>query len=229
MPKLVDYSDRFDGIREAVYLITLDEGVGAISLDAVAPRAFLSRRTLQRLINSAAALPYLGLQWAERIESRRALRRLSYRDERPDHERAVDSLISTLPGDADLQDRTVWWLLVTAFEPTTDWAREARSQHARAVVGWSTAAVTETVADPGHESRRLAMIVNGAVSSILTGDLTHAVAADLIRRHVGSLTTTPSDAGEREQTRSGPSAARRRPLRGCRGAPARARSPRRAP
>jgi AraC-like DNA-binding protein len=131
MPKLVDYSDRFDGIREAVHLITLDEGVGAISLDAVAPRAFLSRRTLQRLINSAAALPYLGLQWAERVESRRALRRLSYRDDRRDHERAVDSLISSLPGDQDLEDRTVWWLLVTGF-----------------------------VADPDHESRRLAMLVN---------------------------------------------------------------------
>ena len=62
---MIDYSDRFEGIREAVYLLTLNEGVGAISLDAVAPHLLLAGRTLQRLVTSAAALPYLGFQWAE--------------------------------------------------------------------------------------------------------------------------------------------------------------------
>jgi hypothetical protein len=71
MPKLIDYADRFDGIRQAAYAIGREHGVEAISLDAVADYLCLSPRTVRRLVASVDVLPRLAMQWAERQQTKR--------------------------------------------------------------------------------------------------------------------------------------------------------------
>jgi hypothetical protein len=143
------------------------------------------------MISSATVLPQLGFQWAEDIERRRLLRRAAYRDDRPSHERALESLICTLPGHPELEDRTVWWRLVTAFEATADWARQGRARHLQAILEWSSDVVTGTGGGTGgdHDDRvrRLVLLVLGGVVGILAGELTHAEVDRLIRRHVDAL------------------------------------------
>ena len=96
MPRLVNYSDRFDGIREAVFDLTLRDGPTGISLPAVAAHLQLSTRSLQRLLSSSKHLPMLGLQWAERERRRRLL--WSRRRTEAAAASALADLLEDLPG-----------------------------------------------------------------------------------------------------------------------------------
>jgi len=200
MPKLVDYADRFDGVRDAVYTITLERGVTAINLDAVAEVLQMSPRTIRRLIRSLDVLPHLGLQWAERQQMQRLLRRerAAVRSERPRSEQAVEDLLEQLPGRDDALDRQVWWQLALAHVATCDWARTAYAEQQRTLAALSEAALAGAVldsdadsdtADESHilEVRRLHFLMSGAIAAICRGEVTHDEAVTTIRRHVADV------------------------------------------
>jgi len=202
MPKLVDYADRFDGIRDAVYTITLERGVEAINLDAVADVLQMSPRTIRRLIRSLDVLPQLGLQWAERQHVQRLLRRDRYalRSERPRSEQALEDLLEQLPGRDHAEDRRVWWQLALAHVATCDWARAAYAEQQRTLAELSEAALAHAVSDsdldraaldevPAVEVRRLHFLVSGAISAICLDGATYDEATAVIRQHVNDVLT----------------------------------------
>jgi hypothetical protein len=194
MPKLINYADRFEGIREAVYVLTLEKGVEAISLTAVAEWLQMSPRTVQRLLSSAEALPRLGMQWAEALNRRRLVNARRGATTLPRPERALDAILETMPGRADAPDRQVWWDLVRAHEATSDWARDAREQHDSFVADLSLEAVADVAAERrDHEARRLHLLVIGAITRICSGSCGYDDAAELIRRHVLEVPRTACD------------------------------------
>ena len=191
MPKLIDYADRFEAVREVVYEITLEEGVEGISTAAVAQRLHQSSRTLQRLIASAEALPLLGLQRAERL----ARNRYHWRTSLPTWarlsapERALELLLDELPGGPGCADRQVYWRLLFGYGDRCDWARQARVEREQALGGLSAAALEAA----GEGDRRptavirLHFLVTGAIALLHRDPVGHAEAAALIRDHVGEL------------------------------------------
>lgn len=82
----------------------------------------------------------------------------------------------------------MWWTLVVAFEPTCDWAREARTER-DASLSRLCAQVIEKLAvdDAAYESRRLHLLTTGAITEIVHGRATYAEAAGLITEHVRRL------------------------------------------
>ena len=73
-PTLIDHQDRVDCIREAVTLIAVRDGIGAVSLASVAEELHLSTATLRRYVRSPEVLPQLGLEWVEHRRRRRRFR-----------------------------------------------------------------------------------------------------------------------------------------------------------
>jgi hypothetical protein len=193
MPRLVNYADRFDAVREAVYAITLRDGPGAIDMPTVARESYMSVRTLQRLIASAEDLPHLGLQWADRQWRRRCLMARHHATEHAADawELLVRELVGCLPGAEDEpEDRRVWWALVSAFDDGREWARIARSEHMVAVEMLVAGVVTEAgLADPdaAYERERLGALVDGLSRRIQAGRVTQRDAATVLRRHLTGL------------------------------------------
>jgi len=188
MPKLVDYSDRFEALREAVYVVTLRDGVEGINLAAVATEVYMSARTVQRLLGSAKALPLLGLQWAERKARRRAfdLHRQERTGGTPQSD--LDAILETLPGHPEREDRTVWWRIVTAFEGSRDWARTARADQLTGLAhGCETIMATLDAEDRPFEARRLELLLTGAGHQISSGRLSYEEAESVVARHVRAV------------------------------------------
>jgi hypothetical protein len=190
MPRVINYSDRFDAVREAVYVITLREGPGAISLPAVAQESYMSVRTLQRLGVSADLLPHLGLQWAERQWRYRDLAERRRATDQHGDQRAplVRELLGCLPDAAD--DQRVWWALVTTFEGTQEWAQAARAARTDQVERLAATIVAEAdipAADTACERERLCAIIDGLSQRIHTGRVTHADASAAARRQIADL------------------------------------------
>jgi hypothetical protein len=195
MPKLIDYADRFEAVREVVYEIALDKGVEAISTAAVAERLHLSSRTLQRLVASAEVLPLLGLQHAERLERNRSLRRtrLPSWAHLPEPERAIALLLEELPGDAGTEDRQVYWRLLFGYGDRCDWARQARTEREETIATLCAA----SLAAMGEEDRRpvevmrLRFLVTGAIALAFRDPAAQAEAVGIIRHHVSEVLDAP--------------------------------------
>lgn len=189
MPKLVNYSDRLDGIREAVFDLTLRDGPTGISLPAVAAQLDLSTRSLQRLLSSSKHLPMLGLQWAERERRRRLL--WSRRRTEDAAASALADLLEDLPGAPEAaDDQRVWWALVPMFEGTCDWAQAARAEHDELVEGLATTIVRSAAivdAHQAYERERLCALVAGTAHRILAARLTHEEGTEVVRGHVLEL------------------------------------------
>ena len=188
MPRIVNYADRVEAIREAVYEITLRDGVEGISLAAVAREVFMPARTVQRLVSSADVLPLLGLQWAEKLARFRFINRRKAPAHGAPTTKALHALLGCLPGDPDKVEEHVWWTLVVSFEPTCDWAWEAWVER-DATLSLRSAQVIETLAvdDPTYESRRLHLLTTGAITEIVHGRATYEEVAELVTEHVGRL------------------------------------------
>ena len=194
MPKVIDYADRFEALREVVYEITLEEGQRPSASTPFAARLYMSSRTIQRLIASAGALPLLGVQRAESSERKRFLHRQHYASwtSRPRSERALEKVLEEIPGLDATVDRHVWWTLVLAHTATTEWARAAHLRREELLATWCDEVLTD-LADAearAREARRLHFLVTGAIAHACLGIATHDDAADEIRCHVGAVLAT---------------------------------------
>jgi AcrR family transcriptional regulator len=188
MPRLIDYADRFEAVREVVYEITLEHGVGAVTLEAVAARLFMSPRTVSRLIRSVEVLPLLGLQHAEGRERRRLLRRAAHasRTSRPRSQQALEDLLVQIPGSGDSADRHVWWLLVRAHAATAEWAGAALAERERAIAMLCDEALQDISCEKTRalEATRLRLLVSGAITQVCQAAVDPADALACIRSHV---------------------------------------------
>jgi AcrR family transcriptional regulator len=194
MPKLIDYADRYEAVREVVYEITLEQGVGGISTAAVAERLHVSSRTLQRLVASAEALPLLGLQRAERLARNRFHRRAGSPTwaRLPEAERALTLLLDELPGNPEREDRQVYWALLFGHGDRCDWARSARLEHAEGLATLSAASLAAVREDDRRavEVMRLRFLVTGAIGQVFRDPAGHAEAERIIRGHVTGVLGT---------------------------------------
>jgi AcrR family transcriptional regulator len=187
MPKIIDYADRYEAVREVVYEIALEQGAEAISTAAVAERLHMSTRTLQRLVASAEALPVLGLQRAERLARNRFLRRSTFPAwlRLPEAERALAMLLDELPGSPEREDRQVYWALLLGHGDRCDWARSARVEQAEGLATLCAASLTGLREDRrAAEVMRLRFLVTGAITEVFRDPASHAEAERIIRRHV---------------------------------------------
>lgn len=194
MPRLINYSDRFDGVREAAYFIALRDGVAKITVAAVAAEMQMSTRTVQRLVSSADVLPLLAMQWATDLERRRMLDAPRSGDGRPTRDRLLAGLLDLLPGRPGREDTDVRCAIVGAFETTSTWARNARERDDAVLTEHCDELVREIgVDDPSSESCRLFCLVVGATQQVIRGEATYEDMASMITRHVQLL--DQSDAG----------------------------------
>lgn len=188
MPKVIDYADRFEAVREVVYEITLEAGVEAISTEAVAERLSLSSRTLQRLVVSAEALPLLGLQRAERLAGNRFHRRFGLPSWTclSEPERAIALLLDELPGGPGSEDRQVYWRLLFGYGDRHEWARSARIEREGVLAALCNASLVPMGEDDRRavEATRLHFLVTGAITRVFRDPAAHAEAARLISDHV---------------------------------------------
>lgn len=195
MPKLIDYADRFEAVREVVYEITLDQGVEGISTAAVAERLHLSSRTLQRLVVSAEVLPLLGLQHAERLERKRYFRRTAVPSwaRLSEPERAIALLVDELPGDPGRADRQVYWRLLFGHGDRFDWARQARAEREETIAALCAASLAALGEDDRRpvEVMRLRFLVTGAIALAFRDPAAQAEAAGIIRHHVSEVLDAP--------------------------------------
>lgn len=192
MPKLIDYSGRFDQIREAVFDIALRDGPHAISLPSVAAELGLSVSSLRRVLRSADALPRLGLQWVEIRQRKHLFERLSRDVRTPDAlRRWVDYLFRLVPAtDALADELRVMRSLIEEHARDCEWAREARDHWAQNVDVLSTRVVScleMSEDDSQYEYERLRALLEGVTALICAGRLAPEAGASTFRRHVGDL------------------------------------------
>ena len=192
MPKLIDYVARFQEIRRAVYVVTLQDGPTAVTLGSVAAEMGLSVSSLGRLLHSADELPRLGLQWAEGV-MREHLFSVPLREQRSGDPVtcAVRALLLTLPRTESLADaERVWRALVGAHERRAAWAHDARRDQAAAQEA-TCRRVVETLAlpkeDQDHEVDRLRALVEGVIAGVCARTFGPETGVAVISRHLESL------------------------------------------
>jgi hypothetical protein len=187
MPRLIDYSVRFQCIREAVYTLTLREGANAISGPAVAAELGMSLSSVRRLLRSAESLPHLGLQW---VEYRRRTRLWQHAPgsfaPNEDWQRAANALLDHLPYDLQKQDDDkVWWRLVAGFHQEP-WAQKACRDNQSWVLEAARAFVERLpgLPDPDYEKLRLVALVSGSAHDVRMESLEPGECLDLVRKHL---------------------------------------------
>jgi hypothetical protein len=186
MPELIDYSARFDRIREAVFMITLRDGPDAINLPAVARELDMSVSSLRRLLSTSEHLPRLGFQWIERMRRRRVSQRVPGEvDGQEVWKRALNLLLRELPSDTDRVDEArVWASLVTAHEGAHPWAQQARTERDRWLEDLSGRVFADTVPagdELRYESARLRALVEGLTAGVCRGWLDHDEVVNVVR------------------------------------------------
>jgi hypothetical protein len=187
MPKIIDYPERYDQVRAAVFRIVLEEGTAAVSFARVATMLDCSQATLKRIVESAAVLPALGLQWVSLVERRRWMASIDGRApyELDDWERARHRLEQRLPLDPERRDEErVFRALVGAW-PREGWAVEAAKQRREARDEAVRRLLDSVEAASGYDDLRL--LVDGLTEAVVSERLEPDAARRLLHEHVVRL------------------------------------------
>ncbi len=127
MPRLIDYSTRFELIREAVVRIAARSGGSAVTLSSVATEMRMSASTLRRTLRSPDVLPEIGVVWLARQRQQRRFRRaLPLRIERGSIGHALWVLWGELPRDQEEVDQARAWTELTVVGTSERVARLRR-------------------------------------------------------------------------------------------------------
>jgi hypothetical protein len=190
MPRVVNYADRFEGLREAVYTVTLSQGAEAVSVETVAEKLCMSGTSVRRLLSEPTVLPSLGLDWIARLRRQRR-----FADPRASADidarwsTVVTPLLWLIPRTDDERDQeTVWNALVDAH-PRALWALEAVSERQLTRASYVDRALPVGLpADVRHyEYLRLYALVVGAGDSVAAGAMRPEEAMHAVRRHLDDL------------------------------------------
>jgi hypothetical protein len=117
VPKVVNYSARFEFLREAAFTVVRDQGVAALSRHSVAGALGTSVNTVRRLLSPEADLRVLA---ADEVARRRNHGRLGRLRDGEGFERAGYVMRALLPDAAHRVDEEVVWLRLTASLPRDD-------------------------------------------------------------------------------------------------------------
>ena len=129
MPKLIDYSSRFELIREAVARIAARDGGTAVTVESVAAEMHISTSTLRRTLSTPDVLPEVGVVWlARQRQQRRFNRGLPLRIERGSVAQAQWLLWGELPGDQEDIDQARAWAELTVVGTSERVARLRRDR-----------------------------------------------------------------------------------------------------
>jgi hypothetical protein len=147
MPKLIDWGVRYELIREAVVRVAARDGLGGVSLPAVAAELRMSPSTLRRTVEPVDALPQMGAGLLARLRrQRRYLRGCPRGAANGSVEHMVWVLTAELPTDEeDLAGQRAW------FELTGIGADESSAELRRADETYVDALIAGVLAKLGSD------------------------------------------------------------------------------
>lgn len=192
MPRIVDYVDRFDGIRQAVFVLALRSGADAITLPAVADELRMSVSSVRRVLSSATHLPELGMQWIDRRQRSPLSRNAPGELPRDDPRAATwNPLLRELPcNEQRAEDARVWRILTQGY-PSTAWATAATRQRELLLATLAAQVLPPELptSDQESEFKSLLALVVGATECVCTGVIQYDEAVPLVRRHLEQRTS----------------------------------------
>lgn len=189
MPKFVDYTERVDQVRAAVFHLVLEEGTAAVTIARVAQALDISTSTLKRLVSSSAALPRLGLQWVSVRERRRWLPLLpgQVHFELETWERAVRVLEQRLPMDESRRDEERVFRAIAGAYRGAEWAREAAAERLQARDEALLRVLDELGCSGPDVYADLRLLVDGLVEAVTNGRMEPDDARTLLNERVQAL------------------------------------------
>lgn len=193
MPAIIDYTARFEGIREALFEITLREGAIGFTLPAVAAEMGIGVSTLKRTITGTAALPQVLVDYAHRLMRWQVLfshRSLGTPDE-PPWRQQLHAVLAHLPRDRESREVfQVWDVATRSYAGTLEQARASRKDKAawlaeavRALVSSLQEAGTREQADP----LTITALVDGLRLAVIDGRCESDQAAAALTGYLESL------------------------------------------
>jgi AcrR family transcriptional regulator len=151
MVKRVDYSSRFEFLRQAAFSLVLDRGVHALTLRALAAELELGVNTVRRLVDPSTELAALA---ADEVLTRRRAGRWGRLPEDPD-DAARTLMHRLLPDELSRIDEELVWLRLVASHATVPGSRESarRLRHDFQIAerGWSDVELDGVHLDPQVE------------------------------------------------------------------------------
>ncbi len=191
MPKLIDYSGRFDCLREAAFTIVLREGTTGLTIPAVATELLTSVSTIRRSLASANSLPRLAYQWIDIRDRFRVDRRAPGEIPGTDTWSAcLNALLRELPFDhSRTQDARVR-AAVLSHDRFREWAVEAsaaRADRLRTLCDATHQDLALSATDLRYESQRLEALIEGTTANACAGRLVPEECVSVVRRHVLDL------------------------------------------
>ena len=117
MPKIVDYAAHFKFLHEAAFAVTLDDGPGRLSRQALADTLGTSLTTVRRLLAADASLPGLA---ARAVRQRRSHGRWGLPSGADTEQNAIRLLASLLPCTEERIDEEVVWLKLVLHHPSPE-------------------------------------------------------------------------------------------------------------
>jgi hypothetical protein len=189
MPKLIDWSVRFDLMREAVVRLAASGGAGAVTLSAVAAELQVSASTLRRTLRSPDVLPEMGVVW---IERQRRYPRFRGRPNGVEHgsiEHATWVISRELPTDEEEVDRERAWRELTTLSASPR-SIELRDDHLAFLDNLVTAAIGLALPDGTSnelEVIRLRALVDGLTDAACRGSITGEQVLAALDRHMADL------------------------------------------
>ncbi|MET0837437.1 MAG: hypothetical protein ABWY19_01560 [Marmoricola sp.] len=190
MPKLIDYSARFELIREAVVRIAARDGGAAVTLESVAVEMRLSASTLRRTLSSPDVLPEVGVVWLARQRQQRRFRRgLPLRIERGSVGQAHWLLWGELPSDEeDIGQARAWAeLTVVGTSARVATLRRDRDLYLDELVAQVIDFLEAAVASRELEGVRLRALLDGLVAAACRGTVTAEQMSASLEEHLLEL------------------------------------------
>jgi hypothetical protein len=171
MPRLVDYSSRFEFLREAAFEVVLTRGVDALSRQAVASVQGVSPSTVRRLVAADSDLLVLA---AGEVVARRRRGRWHAAARGTPSQRALDLLRTLIPDSDDrIAEELVWWRIVFSTRVGSGSDRvpaspdgSLRQRYQIALQGYADATTHDTDGDGPEISAELTRLIDARTTEI---------------------------------------------------------------
>lgn len=175
MPKLIDYSLRFELIREAVVRIAARDGGRAVNLATIATEMQVSQSTLRRMLRSTDVLAETGVVWLARNRQRQRFLHKRPKTIQPGSLAHVKWVMwKELPLDAEEVEWARAWAELVATGAGVR-ITELRADHERwldSLVAEAVAMLAVPVARSGLARVHLRALIDGLTAAVCAGRIT---------------------------------------------------------
>jgi AcrR family transcriptional regulator len=196
MPKLIDYSVRFELIREAVVRVAARDGGRAVDLARIAAELQVSPSTLRRLLRSADVLAETGVVLVAR---KRQYQRFLRKRPKGVPEGSLAHVRFLLSIELPLDDEEIEWARAWAeltITGTGDCIVQLREAHDSYLDGLATKAVTMLAIPTARrelEAIRLRALLDGLTAAACAGRATAEQLEACLETHLSEICPRPSN------------------------------------